>query len=82
MSDERIISIRLPEAVLTLIDATVEAGLYKNRTEVLREAIRSGMNTLLYRGCGGFCLDLRKIVDCCHDDKCKYNQKCKIYTEV
>lgn len=79
MSDERIITIRLPEAILELVDAAVEARLYRNRTEVLREAIRNGINHLMHAGCGGFCMDLKRIVDCCHDDQCKYCNRCEVF---
>ncbi|MBU4266135.1 MAG: ribbon-helix-helix domain-containing protein [Candidatus Altiarchaeota archaeon] len=81
MSDEPIISIRLPEAILELVDATVKARLYKNRTEVLREIIRNGVNQLMYRGRGGFCHDLGKMVDCCHDEQCKYCNGCEVFDQ-
>ena len=81
MSDERVISIRLPEAILELVDATVEARLYKSRTEVLREVIRNGVNHLMYNGCGGFCFNLKQMVDCCHDKQCSHYDKCRIYSK-
>jgi len=80
MSDQ-IVYVRLPDAVIEIVDTAVSAGLYKDRTEVLRELVRNGMKNLLYHDNGGFCIDLKKIVDCCHNDKCQYYEKCKMYSE-
>jgi len=80
MSDQ-IVYVRLPDAVIEIVDTAVSAGLYKDRTEVLRELVRNGMKNLLYHDNGGFCIDLKKMVDCCHDDKCQYHKKCKMYSE-
>ncbi len=81
MSNEPIISIRLPEAILDLVDATVEAKLYKNRTEVLRELIRTGVNPLMYKECGGLCQDLKKMVDYCRNNQCKYYNGCSLFDQ-
>lgn len=80
MSDQ-IVYVRLPDAVIEIVDTAVSAGLYKDRTEVLRELVRNGMKNLLYHDNGGFCIDLKKMVDCCHDAKCQYHERCKIYRE-
>lgn len=80
MSDQ-IVYVRLPGAVIEIVDTAVSAGLYKDRTEVLRELVRNGMKNLLYHDRGGYCIDLKKMVDCCHDDVCKHHEKCKIYTK-
>jgi len=80
MSDQ-IVYVRLPDAVIEIVDTAVSAGLYKDRTEVLRELVRNGMKNLLYHDNGGFCIDLKKMVDCCHDAKCQYYVKCRIYTQ-
>lgn len=80
MSDQ-IVYVRLPDAVIEIVDTAVSAGLYKDRTEVLRELVRNGMKNLLYHDNGGFCIDLKKMVDCCRDDKCQYHERCKIYRE-
>lgn len=76
---DQIVYIRLPRAIIEITDATVSAGLYKDRTEVLREIIRNGMKSLLYHG-GGYCIDLKKMVDCCHDDMCAHHRECIAYT--
>ncbi len=81
---DQIIYVRLPAAVIETADAAVSAGLYKDRTEILRELVRNGMKNLLYHKSGengGFCIDLKKIVNCCHDTRCKYHIRCKTYTE-
>jgi len=80
MSDQ-IVYVRLPGAVIEIVDTAVSAGLYKDRTEVLRELVRNGMKNLLYHDRGGYCMDLKQMVDCCHDDQCKYHETCKIYTQ-
>jgi len=80
MSDQ-IVYVRLPGAVIEIVDTAVSAGLYKDRTEVLRELVRNGIKGVLYKNKGGFCIDLKKIVDCCHDDKCKHHDICKIHTQ-
>ncbi len=77
---DKIIYMRVPQSMIEIIDTTVEVGLYNNRAEVMRELLRNGMNTLLYRDRGGFCIDLKKIVDCCHDDLCRHHKACKIFT--
>lgn len=77
---DRIIYMRVPQPIIDVVDGTVAAGLYSNRAEVLRELLRAGMKSILYHDRGGWCHDLKKIVDCCHDDKCKYHGNCKIYT--
>ncbi len=79
---DQIVYMRVPRPILKVVDATVDVGLYSNRAEVLRELLRNGMKSLLYHDRGGFCQDLKKMVDCCHDDECKYHKNCKIYTEV
>ena len=75
------IYIRVPTAIIDIADVTVKTGLYQNRTEVLRELMRRGMRSLLYNGRGGFCIDLKKMVDCCHDDECHHRETCRMYTE-
>lgn len=70
---------RVPQPILDIVDSTVDVGLYSNRAEVLRELLRNGMKSLLYHNHGGFCMDLKKMVDCCNDDDCKYHADCKIY---
>ena len=81
MAEDKIVYMRVPQAIIEVVDGTVGAGLYSNRAEVLRELLRSGMKNLLYHDRGGYCHDLHRIVDCCHDDECKYHQECKTYTE-
>jgi hypothetical protein len=78
---DRIVYMRVPQPILEVVDTTVAIGLYANRAEVLRELLRNGMKSLLYHDRGGFCQDLKKMVDCCHDDHCKYHKNCKIYSE-
>lgn len=78
---DRIVYMRVPKPILEVVDTTVAIGLYTNRAEVLRELLRNGMKSLLYQDRGGFCQDLKKIVDCCHDDQCKFYRNCKIYSE-
>lgn len=78
---DKIIYMRVPQPILEVVDTTVAVGLYANRAEVLRELLRNGMKSLLYNDRGGFCQDLRKMVDYCHDDQCKYHQNCKIFSE-
>jgi len=80
MSDQ-IVYVRLPDAVIEIVDAAVSSKLYKDRTEVLRELVRNGMKSLLYHDNSGFCIDLKQIVTCCHDNQCKHHEKCKIYTQ-
>uniref|UniRef100_A0A6M3KBG4 Uncharacterized protein n=1 Tax=viral metagenome TaxID=1070528 RepID=A0A6M3KBG4_9ZZZZ len=80
MKTDKIVYMRIPQPILDIVDDTVEVGLYSNRAEVLRELLRNGMKSLLYHDRGGYCIDLKKMVDCCHDDECKYHKDCKIYT--
>lgn len=80
--DDKIVYMRVPTPILDVVDQTVSAGLYSNRAEVLRELLRNGMKNLLFHQRGGFCMDLKRIVDSCHDDVCKYHNDCKIYTRM
>lgn len=78
MSDS-IVYMRVPQSIIELADATVAAKLYSNRAEVLREMLRNGVKNLIFNGCGGFCMDTKKMVDCCHDDQCKYCNRCEVF---
>lgn len=82
MESDKIVYMRVPRAILEVVDTTVDVGLYANRAEVLRELLRNGMKSLLFHDRGGFCQDLKKVVDCCHDNQCRYHTRCKIYTNV
>jgi len=81
MDADKIVYMRVPQPILDVVDSMVSVRLYSNRAEVLRELLRNGMKSLVYHECGGYCQDLRQMVDCCHDDKCKHHKSCKIYTE-
>lgn len=76
MSDS-IVYMRVPQPIIELADATVAAKLYSNRAEVLREMLRNGVKNLIFNGCGGFCMDLKKVTGTCHDDACKCREQCK-----
>jgi metal-responsive CopG/Arc/MetJ family transcriptional regulator len=80
-NSDRIVYMRVPQPILEVVDTTVAIGLYANRAEVLRELLRNGMKSLLYHERGGFCQDLKNMVDCCHDEQCKFHENCKIYSE-
>lgn len=81
VDSDKVVSLRVPQSILEIVDTMVDVRLYSNRAEVLREILRAGMKSIVYHGNGGFCQDLRQMVDCCHDDQCKYHKNCKIYTE-
>ena len=81
VDSDKIVYMRVPQPILEIVDTTVDIGLYANRAEVLRELLRNGMKSLLYNDRGGFCQDLKKMVDCCHDDECKYHTVCKTFTQ-
>lgn len=79
MTTDKIVYMRVPQPILDVVDSTVEVGLYSNRAEVLRELLRNGMKSLLFHERGGYCRDLKKMVDCCKDDQCEYSADCKTY---
>lgn len=81
INSDKVVSLRVPQPILEIVDTMVDVRLYSNRAEVLREILRAGMKSIVYHDRGGFCQDLKSIVDCCHDDQCKYHQNCKIYSE-
>jgi hypothetical protein len=81
MDADKIVYMRVPQPILEVVDSMVDVRLYSNRAEVLRELLRSGMKSIIYHDRGGYCLDLKKMVDCCHDDECKYHKNCKQFTQ-
>ncbi|BAD86459.1 hypothetical protein, conserved [Thermococcus kodakarensis KOD1] len=49
MSRMRIISVQLPQGLINAMDQLVKKGVYPNRSEVIREAIRELLKKELYR---------------------------------
>ncbi|AIU68869.1 transcriptional regulator [Thermococcus eurythermalis] len=48
MSRMRIISVQLPQGLINAMDQLVKKGVYPNRSEVIREAIRELLKKELY----------------------------------
>ena len=49
MSRMRIISVQLPQGLINAMDQLVKNGVYPNRSEIIREAIRELLKRELYR---------------------------------
>ena len=49
MSKMRIVSVQLPQGLINAMDQLVKKGVYPNRSEVIREAIRELLKKELYR---------------------------------
>ncbi|ASI99101.1 ribbon-helix-helix domain-containing protein [Thermococcus celer] len=49
MSKMRIISVQLPQGLINAMDQLVKRGVYPNRSEVIREAIRELLKKELYQ---------------------------------
>ncbi|AHL23220.1 MULTISPECIES: ribbon-helix-helix domain-containing protein [Thermococcus] len=49
MSRMRIISVQLPQGLINAMDQLVKKGVYPNRSEIIREAIRELLKKELYR---------------------------------
>jgi Arc/MetJ-type ribon-helix-helix transcriptional regulator len=49
MSKMRIISVQLPQGLINAMDQLVKKGVYPNRSEIIREAIRELLKRELYR---------------------------------
>ncbi|WP_297536384.1 ribbon-helix-helix domain-containing protein [Thermococcus sp.] len=49
MSRMKIISVQLPQGLINAMDQLVKKGVYPNRSEVIREAIRELLKRELYR---------------------------------
>lgn len=72
--NDKVVYMRVPQPILDVVDTTVSEGMYSNRAEVLRELLRNGMKMFVT----GYCIDLKKFVDCCNDDECEYFDDCSI----
>ncbi|WP_297063436.1 ribbon-helix-helix domain-containing protein [Thermococcus sp.] len=49
MSRMRIISVQLPQGLINAMDQLVKKGVYPNRSEIIREAIRELLKRELYQ---------------------------------
>ncbi len=49
MSRMKIVSVQLPQGLINAMDQLVKKGVYPNRSEVIREAIRELLKRELYR---------------------------------
>ncbi|WP_297497576.1 ribbon-helix-helix domain-containing protein [Thermococcus sp.] len=49
MSRMRIVSVQLPQGLINAMDQLVKMGVYPNRSEIIREAIRELLKKELYR---------------------------------
>ena len=49
MSRMRIISVQIPQGLINAMDQLVKRGVYPNRSEVIREAIRELLKKELYQ---------------------------------
>ncbi|ASJ10172.1 transcriptional regulator [Thermococcus sp. P6] len=49
MSKMRIISVQLPRGLINAMDQLVKRGVYPNRSEIIREAIRELLKKELYQ---------------------------------
>ena len=49
MSRMRIISVQIPQGLINAMDQLVKKGVYPNRSEIIREAIRELLKKELYR---------------------------------
>ncbi len=49
MGRMRIISVQLPQGLINAMDQLVKMGVYPNRSEIIREAIRELLKKELYR---------------------------------
>ncbi|WP_456423630.1 ribbon-helix-helix domain-containing protein [Thermococcus sp.] len=49
MSRMRIVSVQLPQGLINAMDQLVKKGVYPNRSEIIREAIRELLKKELYR---------------------------------
>ncbi len=49
MSKMRIISVQIPQGLINAMDQLVKKGVYPNRSEIIREAIRELLKRELYR---------------------------------
>ncbi|MBO8174344.1 MAG: type II toxin-antitoxin system ParD family antitoxin [Thermococcus sp.] len=49
MTKMKIISVQIPQGLLNAIDTLVKRGVYPNRSEVIREAIRELLKKELYK---------------------------------
>ncbi|NJE05043.1 ribbon-helix-helix protein, CopG family [Thermococcus sp. M36] len=49
MSKMRIVSVQLPQGLINAMDQLVRRGVYPNRSEIIREAIRELLKRELYR---------------------------------
>ncbi|MDI3474310.1 MAG: antitoxin ParD1/3/4 [Thermococcaceae archaeon] len=49
MSKMKIISVQLPQGLINAMDQLVKKGIYPNRSEVIRAAIRELLRKELYR---------------------------------
>ena len=49
MSKMRIVSVQLPQGLVNAMDQLVRKGVYPNRSEIIREAIRELLKRELYQ---------------------------------
>ena len=49
MAKMRIISVQLPQGLINAMDQLVKKGVYPNRSEIIREAIRELLKRELYQ---------------------------------
>jgi len=49
MGRMRIVSVQLPQGLINAMDQLVKKGVYPNRSEIIREAIRELLKKELYR---------------------------------
>ncbi|WP_297521396.1 ribbon-helix-helix domain-containing protein [Thermococcus sp.] len=49
MAKMRIISVQLPQGLINAMDQLVRRGIYPNRSEIIREAIRELLKKELYQ---------------------------------
>jgi len=49
MAKMKIVSVQLPQGLINAMDQLVKKGVYPNRSEIIREAIRELLKKELYR---------------------------------